>query len=432
MAAEMTWPTLMCAERLGVDGPPQEAPDDVRTPYERDYGRILFSNAFRRLHNKTQVFPIPDNDHVHSRLTHSLEVANVGATLGKMIGGQLVGRHQLPMRPGHFGDSVAAACLAHDIGNPPFGHAGEAAIGHYFEHGNGAQWLEGLTPEQRADLTCFEGNAQGFRMLARNQLYRDEGGMRLTHAVMAAFSKYPQGSAHRGDGERAGGKKFGYFAAEAELFAEVARACGLPPVEGKPGAWRRHPLAFVMEAADDICYHVLDLEDGVMLRLVDDRTAADLFGALLERSPAELARRPITALRALAINKLVHQAVGAFLDHEQAMRAGRFDEALCDVIEAAPTLRQVFATNKRLCYRSEVVLGLEQAGYNVIGSLLDNLLDSVFRDRNRLRQILPEGLPADGDRYRTLLAVSDYVSGMTDRYALRQYRQWNGIALESV
>lgn len=426
----MHWPQLLTADRLVA---PPDTEGDARSPFERDYGRILFSNAFRRLHNKTQVFPMPDNDHVHSRLTHSLEVASVGATLGKTIGAEVVRRHDLVgIQPGHLGDVVAAACLAHDLGNPPFGHAGEAAIGHYFA-GQGAEWLAPLSAAQRADFERFEGNAQGFRLIARTQMYSGEGGMRLTKAVLGAFAKYPQGSLHAGDKARAGGKKFGWFDAEAPLFTQVASACGLLPVAGVDGAWHRHPLAFVMEAADDICYHVLDLEDGVSLRLVDARLAAELFGALLDRDPATLSNRPVSVLRAKAINKLVHEVTAAFLDAEGAILAGRFDRALVDAIPSAAAMRHVFAENMRLCYRSEVVLGLEQAGYTVIGGLLAALLDSVFDRKNpHLRQILPDGIPPDGRRYETLLAVTDWISGMTDRYALRKYQQWTGIALESV
>lgn len=438
----MEWAQLLSAERLGAPADVPAGPNDVRTPFERDYGRILFSNAFRRLHNKTQVFPIPDNDHVHSRLTHSLEVANVGATLGKMIGGQLVARHGLErhgLTPGHFGDTVSAACLAHDIGNPPFGHAGEAAIGYYFTRGPGAQLIEGLPPARQADFTHFEGNAQGFRLIARTQLYAEEGGMRLTKAVLGAFSKYPQSSVHRGDGARPGGKKFGFFAAEAALFEEVAAGCALPPVDGRPGAWHRHPLAYVMEAADDICYHVLDLEDGVMLRLVDERTARELFGALLDRAPSELVGRPVTALRALAINRLVGQVVDAFLAAESALLAARQPHALADGIPLAATLREVKASNIERCYRSEIVLGLEQTGFNVIGSLLDNLLGALYERRNPHLLRLLSDLPVDPARvddpelrYEQLLRITDYVSGMTDRYALRKYQQWNGIDLTSV
>jgi dGTPase len=289
-----------------------------------------------------------------------------------------------------------------------------------------------LSQQQRDDLTAFEGNAQGFRVITRRELYRDLGGMRLTMAVLGCFSKYPQGSSWRGDRQRAGGKKFGYFTAEEDLFARVAAACGLHPVVGQHGAWHRHPLAFVMEVADDICYHVLDLEDGVMLRLIEHHRAAELFGELLGRAPGELAKRPVSALRALAINQLVQEAVAAFLDAEPSLLAARFAGTLLDGMPSANALRQIYAANLRQCYRSEVVLGLEQAGYNVIGGLLDSLLDSIGGRRNpHLRELLGE-LPSTDDRYALLLAVTDYVSGMTDRFALRQYHQWSGIALHSV
>lgn len=424
----MQWRQLLDAGRYQR---PAADDGDVRTPFERDHGRILFSNAFRRLHNKTQVFPLPEHDHVHSRLTHSLEVASVGTTLGKLVGAEVVRRHDLSIDPAAFGDVVGAACLAHDIGNPPFGHAGEDAIGHFFASGPGAALAEALSPQERADLAHFEGNAQGFRVLTRLSLNTNHGGMRLTNAVLGAFAKYPQASTDRRDPSRpATGKKFAYTADDAEAFSAVAEACGLTPVADRSGAWARHPLAFLMEAADDICYSILDLEDGVMLRLVSAEDARAALAPLLDNR----VDGDVSALRARAISKLVREAVAAFLDNETAILAGSCEQALADMIPSAPALAAIYDLNMQRCYRAQPVLALEQAGYNVIGGLLANLVDSVFKRRNpRLAACLPDGPPAeDATPYRKLLAVTDFVSGMTDRYAVKLYHQLTGIAITSL
>lgn len=438
----MDWTQLLCRDRYG-DGSHRE---DARSPFERDAGRILFSNAFRRLAAKTQVFPVPENDHVHSRLTHSLEVADVGRSLGKLVGAEIERRREL--EPGSAEDIahiVAAACLAHDLGNPPFGHAGEDAIGRFFEHGAGAAVLRdpaaigatgALGERQAQELRHFEGNAQGFRLLTATTMYPGAGGMRLTAATLGAFTKYPQGAERRKKDKArpTSGKKFGYMDAEAKAFAWVAGRCGLE--QAAPAAWCRHPLAFLMEAADDICYRLLDLEDGCALGLITRAEAVTLLAPILGVAEAELAERPIGQLRARAIGALVEQCVAVFLAAEEGMLAGTYECALCDEIPAAVELAAIYDLNMARCYRAPVVLGLEQAGFNVIDTLLTQLLESVRGTRNpHLRQLLPddfEGRLPQLDAYRRLLALTDFVSGMTDRYAVRLYRQITGIDLHSV
>ncbi|MDA3961087.1 MAG: dNTP triphosphohydrolase [Planctomycetota bacterium] len=425
----MDWQQLLCGERLG--GGSGRA--DVRSPFERDYGRILFSNAFRRLGAKTQVFPVPDNDHVHTRLTHSLEVADVGRTLGKLAGAVVAERHDLgPHASEDIAHVVAAACLAHDLGNPPFGHAGEEALGQFFEKGPGASYQ--LSPRQRADLEHFEGNAQGFRLLTRLAMNTDQGGMRLTLATLGAFGKYPQTSElrKRDPARPVSGKKFGCFDAEAELMAEVAAGCGLLPAG--PSAWCRHPLAWLMEAADDICYSVLDLEDGCLVGLISADEARVALAPILDRRAEDLAPYAISALRAQAISVLVEQAVAAFCEVEPALLAGTHEVSLCDMIPAAKPLAAIYDLNMARCYRAPVVLGLEQAGYNVIGGLLEQFCASLDGTRNpRLLQMIPDGLGTkDQDLYQRLLVITDFISGMTDRYAVRLYRNLTGIELQSV
>ncbi|MHC5068779.1 MAG: dGTP triphosphohydrolase [Planctomycetota bacterium] len=424
-----TWQRLLSPQRIGSNQPET----DNRAPFERDYSRVLFSNAFRRLHAKTQVFPLPDNDHVHNRLTHSLEVADVGRSLGRAVGSVLSQRHGIDEND--VGQVVATACLAHDIGNPPFGHAGEDAIGHFFRSGPGATYATTLSNQQRGDLEHFEGNAQGLRVLSRLSMYQDDGGMRLTAASLATFGKYPRGSHQRKDPSRAvSGKKFGYYHADQETAAAIATATGQIKLED--GAWARHPLAFLMEAADDLCYHILDLEDGVTLGLIDHAIAAELLAPILDQTSHDLRQRPISALRARAISTLINQVSTAFLDAEAAITAGSHEHSLTDTIPASAALQAIYATNMANCYRAPVVLGLEQAGYSVIGGLLDALLASVFDQRNsHLRGLLGNDIEQrldHADDYQRILLVTDFVSGMSDGYALKLYRQFTGIDLRSV
>src|SRR6185312_8848969 len=235
--------------------------------YVQDLDRITFSAPFRRLANKTQVHPLYDNDHVHHRLIHSLEVSSVGRTLGMDVGQWLVDERKLgDIKPDKISGIVQAACLAHDIGNPPFGHSGEQAIGAWFEDRLSAPTgiCERLDPKHHQEFKKFEGNAQGFRILARKEMYVDEGGMRLSLAVLGAFTKYPATANISAEKPEAycGLKKYGLFENDAGLFAEAAEALGLPEMRSAGGRWwKRHPLVFLMEAADDICYNIMDLED---------------------------------------------------------------------------------------------------------------------------------------------------------------------------
>ena len=313
-------------------------------------GVSCFQTHFCRLHNKTQVFPLPEHDQVHSRLTYGARRALRSVPhWASWWGLTIVARHRLSIDPNAFGDVVGASILENDIGNPPFGHAGEDAIGHFFAQGPGASLAEGLSPQQRADLMHFEGNAQGFRVLTRLSLNRDQGGMRLTNAVLGAFAKYPQASLHRKDAQRAAtGKNFFYLADDSDAFAHVAESCGLLPVPDIDGAWARHPLAFLMEAADDMCYSVLDLEDGVMLRLVSESEAREALAPLVD---GDVGSSSISSLRARAISRLVREAVDAFLDNETEILAGTFEQALADSIPSAGTLSAVYDLNMQRCYR---------------------------------------------------------------------------------
>ena len=435
MSTRMEWTRLLSTSRLYSSAAPQPLSDDSdRGPFEMDYSRILFSNAFRRLDNKTQVFPFPENDHIHSRLTHSLEVANVGYTLGKMVGRRLVQRHGFDpdqLAPAHVAQIVATACLAHDLGNPPFGHSGEASIGAFFTQRRQDNLFDftALTESQWQDLCTFEGNAQGLRMLMRTQMNTNKGGLRLTAACLGAFGKYPQVSIHQGDKQRSGGKKYGVYQSEAADFAQVANELGLIAVTDKAGAWYRHPLAYIMEAADDICYNILDLEDGVALGLLTRDEFARLVAPLV---PQAFAGASVSYLRAQAIGTLVEAAVQVFMDHEDAILVGQGPKDLVGPSECAHTMDEIGAVATERCYRAESVVKREVAGYGVIDRLLTAFCDAYFPRTAcnqprfvHLHRLI--GAAQEGETtYERLMQITDYISGMTDRYAVRLDREIGG------
>ncbi len=458
----MQWRALFSKRRLSHGGVFQDASHQAqRSPFERDWDRILFSSAFRRMHDKTQVFPLPDNDVVHSRLTHSLEVASIGRSLGKTAGRIILQRH--PELATHvdlhdLGDIVAAGCLAHDIGNPPFGHAGEGAIASYFQ-AEGEAALAGMTPRQRADFQAFEGNAQGFRILTRLQLEAD-GGLNLTAASLAAFTKYPReaGADLRVPGQVAT-KKHGFFQQEREVFAALAAEVELSRVQDplRGASWARHPLAYLVEAADDICYSMLDIEDGARLGYVDGEEAQDLLVALARHSGLISPQRlgsfsdgmtRIGYLRALAIGQMIEECAQVFVDGERELLAGTMAVSLADAVPHAAELRALQQLAKEKCYHAPDVLEIEMAGYRALGGLLamfvpamtgagddDAAAGVTARPRNAhqekaLTLLRVRGVQTEhASRYERILRVTDYVSGMTDRHALATYRRLTGIAI---
>ena len=329
----MNWNTLLSSQRSGQK---TLAAEQYRSAFEQDYDRIIFSHPFRRLQDKTQVHPLPEQDFVHTRLTHSLEVSSVGRSLGKRVGEVILQRYpdlKKDFSLFDFGAIVAAASLTHDLGNPPFGHAGEDAISDFFaHHPNGQYFKHKVDPEAWADLVKFEGNAQGFRILNKNQF-----GLKLTFATLGAFTKYPCTSHFPSrDKSKRSQKKYGFFQTETTRFAEVASALGLEQVNA--GAWKRHPLAFLVEAADDICYSIIDLEDGCSLGLVNYNDAKALFESVISKSKSKLGKLEsigsqagrIGYLRALAIADLMDECSALFLEHEKDILCGSFDQALCD------------------------------------------------------------------------------------------------------
>jgi len=437
----MHWPALLSHHRLG--GPPA-ASGGPRSEFQRDFDRIVFSSAFRRLQDKTQVFPLAKNDYVRTRLTHSLEVASVGRSLGVLAGDHVLRAHAEVSATGcsaaDFGAIVAAACLAHDIGNPPFGHAGEAAIQCWFNDAElGRSVLRRLAAEQRADFTRFEGNAQTFRILARLGMPDNAGGMQLTCATLAAVAKYPR-AAHLAFAvpEGISARKHNFFHADRERFDAVAQAAGLLRRRADAYCWCRHPLAFLVEAADDISYCVIDVEDAfragemryaeiepLYRGIVTDPAAWQKAGAIATDE------KRVEYLRARTIDTLVSEAAQAFAAHEAAMLAGAFDEELVAVIPHAQALEAFRALARERVYQSAVVLNLQSPGAAILGELLDAFVGAVEvaatdlalpRAREILDLLPGQFLSADGrpasDLYARVLAVTDFVSGMTDSYAV--------------
>lgn len=450
----MNWPQLLCADRLGRSKPGRR--EAARSDFQRDSDRIIFSSAFRRLQDKTQVFPLAENDFARTRLTHSLEVASVGRSLGSRVGAEICARHHLGnegLHPSDFGAIVHAAALGHDLGNPPFGHSGEDAIQHWFrsDSPHAKEARKGLSPAETADIERYEGNAQGFRILTRLQMPDNSGGLQLTYAMLGAFTKYPHASligAVPHDGTSL--KKFGYFQSEREHFAEVARHCALLPRGA--GCWARHPLAFLVEAADDICYRLVDFEDGARLGHLAYGEVRDAFLAILpaSRHPRDLTgmssnKAAIEMLRAMAIGECLSQCTTLFLDHEGEMLAGTFDTPLVDLIPAAAALATIQAHSRRTIYATDRGVQIEIAGYEVLGGLLDvfvsamNDLAANGDEASRRSRKLASQLPVECVRaareagpYERLMRLLDFVSGMTDSYAVGLYRRVKGIALPGV
>ncbi|WP_426753709.1 dGTP triphosphohydrolase [Myxococcus sp. Y35] len=479
------WRQLLSGYRVGSDKKPVEAPapvlsdmdallQDERTEYDRDYDRIVFSAEFRCLHDKTQVFPLSTSDYTRTRLTHSIEASCVGRSLGALAGRGLRARDVL-VNPSHLGTIVAAACLAHDIGNPPFGHSGEAAIQHWVSQrlAPPGATVEGRPSpfaklEEWKDLESFEGNAQGFRILNRLQSRERRGGLRYTAATLGAMSKYPRASVLPGgrerDKARVSEKKFGYFQDDEALALEAYRAVGL--VEREPGVFSRHPLAFLVEAADDICYAVIDLEDSAKLGLIPIRDACELLDAVLPKPVKGPVRPPpshpetrLAQARARAIGELIQACVKVFLENVEAMEEGRWEKPLAsareDVKQPLDAIRNL---TRRYGYESERVLQIESAGFKTLGGLLDMFASAVVtdtpnREEKKLRQLLPLDLfqrpehardarpePASRDeaigeavarlsKYQRLLCVTDYISGMTDGFAVELFQRLSGIKL---
>lgn len=447
----MRWEKLLNKNRLG-NRPAKE--ESGRNAFLRDHDKIIFSGAFRRLARKTQVHPLATNDHIHNRLTHSLEVSCVGRTLGIRVGEALRARKLLPdnIDTTDLGDIVQSACLAHDIGNPPFGHTGERAIRAWFnEHGQ--QFLEPLTLAQRADLLGFEGNAQGFRILTKSEYHQYDDGMRLTYATLATFMKYPWLADVARTQKTPRPEKFSAFVSERDALLEVCTATGLE--KRGDNYFCRHPLAFLVEAADDFCYAIIDLEDGLEMDLLHWSEVYPLLQPVLPRNDevTELLDsdfrpgRKAALLRGKIIERFIEAGVNAFIQHHDALLAGTVDTdliSLCetpvrDVVEGAKQLarQRVFEHPRKI--------ELEIGAYQVIGTLLERVIEAAVahaqRDHSNFRHqriinligahTFPpqlEQMSETEKRYQCIMRAIDFIAGMTDNYATYLAKQFNGLA----
>ena len=444
----MTWKELLNSQRYGSTK--SVGFDPARSPFEMDYDRIIFSYPFRRLQDKTQVFPLPDHDFVHNRLTHSLEVSSVGRSLGKMVGEEILKREKgLEFTPADFGAIVAAACLAHDIGNPPFGHSGEKAISEFFlAHPEGKLFEAKVSREEWADLIAFEGNAQGFRLLCHAQ----NRGLRLTYATLAAFAKYPCQSHFEGKSKgKKSQKKYGFYQTEKEIFSRVAAVTGMAE-EITGVAWARHPLVYLVEAADDTCYHIIDLEDGCRLGWVSFDEARDLLAEIIgdaykpeKLEELETVEEKMATLRAMAINTLVGQLTRAFLEHKNEALAGTLNADLFSLVPSSPALERIRQLSVTKIYQSKPVMEKEAAGFQVISGLMEAFCSAAYkvrfddnpgyRDRHVFKLMLADillGLQKSGTVYELLRSVLDFISGLTDGHALSLYRNLAGISLPGI
>jgi dGTPase len=441
----MNWKTLLSVRRKGQRS--GSGGESSRSAFEQDYDRIIFSHPFRRLQDKTQVHPLPEDDFVHTRLTHSLEVSSVGRSIGKRVGEIILQRNPamgVDFSLFDFGAIVAAASLAHDLGNPPFGHAGEDAISDFFlHHPAGRNFQQKVSEGQWHDLIKFEGNAQGFRILNKEQY-----GLKLTYAGLGAFTKYPCPAYLPGrNKKKISQKKFGFFESEKESFADVA--ADLELIQHDQTSWCRHPLAFLVEAADDICYNIIDLEDGCRLGLISFHDTVELLSGILGE---KLDRNKLTGtadlnqklgiLRAMAIGELIDASTEVFLDHETDLLNGAFDQALTDLCTYHESLKQISQVSIEKIYHARTVVEIEASGHQILPGLLEEFTQTglhvmegkVSRKYGNLLHLLPPEMTSSiksrpDDCYHMLRSIIDYVSGLTDRHALSLYRKIKGISL---
>ena len=436
----MNWEQLLSLKRQGDKAKRLRIEqDDTRLGFEVDYDRIIFSSTFRSLQDKTQVIPLSKTDFVHTRLTHSLEVSVVGRSIGRLVGKKIIEKYpHLKEIHGYqandFGAVVAAACLAHDIGNPPFGHSGEKAIGEYFSIGNGQQYKSQLTDKQWQDLIDFEGNANGFSVLTSSRP-GIEGSLRLTYAVLGAFMKYPKESLPKKPTNNIADKKYGFFQSDKEFFKEVAEELGM--IRNKTGndiGYERHPLAFLVEAADDICYTIIDFEDGINLGLVSEDFALEYLIKLVKETIDTKKYQTLTTkedrisyLRALAIGNLINDAVRVFLENEEAILRGEFHFSLTDKSKYKAQMDDIIKLSVKNIYESREVIEKELSGYQIINNLLDKFITAYNNNIDKkatnydklLLKILPEKHHLEKENlYDRLLHICHYISLLTDGKAL--------------
>lgn len=443
----------------------QKGKNDIRTEYERDWDRIIFSSAFRRLQNKTQVFPLPEEVFVHNRLTHSLEVASVGRSLGKIIGKKIALLEEIknddnarPFYRNSLKNVIASACLAHDLGNPAFGHSGEEAISKYFkkrdtEKEEDIAFKKQFSIEEWKDLTTFEGNANALRILTLQQKGRVKGGFRLTYSTLGSILKYPCESVasnkkilHR--------KKYGYFKIDEDVFLDIAKELNLVKDEIESGiSYKRHPFVFLVEAADDICYTIIDFEDAHRLGILTYKEVRNSFLKIIETNPEDdiewvkeqaksLKDDPnesIAYLRAKAINTLIYKTADAFWENREDILIGVYDKSLIDSIpELSSIMKKIENVSIKKIYNAKKVVQLEIAGFRIMSALVEDFVTSALtkeesrdKEQNKILGLLPKqfSFEESSSPYEKVMHIIDFIAGMTDLYALKLYRKLRGIEL---
>lgn len=445
----MEWKQLISNKRFGQEHKHAERHDD-RSEFKRDYDRLIFSSAFRRLQNKTQVFPLPGSIFVHNRLTHSLEVASVGMSIGNDIS-----RRVIQKRPElkdtlveEIGTIVSAACLAHDLGNPPFGHSGEKAIQTFFSEGPGQKIKSMVSSEFWDDITHFEGNANAFRILTHRFKGRRQGGFVMTYSMLASIVKYPFASCLAGNHG-----KFGFFASETESYRKIADELGIfcKSAPGEPLKYARHPLVYMVEAADDICYEIMDIEDSHKLKILSFAETEHLLLSFFDEDIQQKIRQRIideeltdenekvVYMRASVIGKLENECVAAFLAHEEEILAGTFEGCLIDHISERQ--KKAYKDCEKISYskiyQSKPVLDIELSGYQIMATLMEVFIEAAvnpsrFYSKQLLRRVSSQYDIENENLEERIMAVIDYISGMTDIYALDIYQKINGISLPIV
>lgn len=441
----MNWEQLISSKRFGMEEYHSDKKHN-RTEFQRDYDRLIFSSPFRRMQNKTQVFPLPGSVFVHNRLTHSLEVSSVGRSVGSKVGDEL--REKYPNSAAGFeeiGAIVAAACLAHDMGNPPFGHSGEKAISTFFSEGKGKEFKQKVKDEggRWSDFTRFEGNANVMRLLMHQFKGKRKGGFAMTYSTLASVVKYPYSS------QMSGGKsKFGFFASEEAEYRKIANSLGITMLQDNPLHFVRYPLVYLVEAADDICYQIMDIEDAHKLHLISTEKTKDLLLGFFDFDKKKKQRRienmalvddvneQIAYLRASVIGLLVDECSRVFLENEEKILSGNFRKSLIGVIQDKIRAQYEACSDFAIknIYLSKDVVDIELAGYKIIGFLLETFTNAVNNPNHAyskllLRRIPEQYLSDSQEMYAKLLSVTDYVSGMTDVYALDLYRKITGMGL---
>lgn len=424
-----------------------------RTDFQRDFDRIIFSASFRRLQNKTQVFPLPGSVFVHNRLTHSLEVSSVGRSMGSAVGEFIFNQFEKDLDENaqnfylhNLHNVIAAACLCHDVGNPAFGHSGEDAIASYFEK-NEQDLKSKFNEKEWADLVNFEGNANAIRVLTHQQNGKDEGGTQLTYTTLASIAKYPceaiakkKGIIHR--------KKFGFFQNEKETFLNIAKSVDMLQESEEPTIFKRHPFVWLVEAADDICYNIIDMEDAHRLGIVSTSDCENLFFELIKSENGNTKRvedklavltnanERISYLRAKVINALINKSIELYQQRFPEIMAGTLDKALLDIYKIDnPSLQEIENFSIEKIYNHKNVIEIENAGYNVMYELLNHFIPSILTAKNERKsydkmalKLLPaQFLYEEGSEYQKVLGILDFVSGMTDNFATDLYRKIKGI-----